>query len=1183
MENELYAYFDDNPTYGYPIVMGAVYSEEFNETIDSFSITLDKVDSEHRIDLSKPYHIVKIVNKGTNGFRWKGYNYIFMYTNSTVIEETNIDKKYYSYSIGLMNIIKALENIQCPNLVITHDLRQGSTRKTIYEYIDMYMQLYCPKIKQVSNFTNEWSYRYLFTWQNLDRHPFNDTICADMQLNAPTLRDLLTNLMTQVDCIPTLDFRDLWFINFRDEPTTFEYVDNGVNYFNLSNASDSYVNQIVQEPSQVLDEENYVYSEQVGFRDNNSYSVRQLDNLMLNTRFPIYKIKEVKISRNYNSLVYMPLNIFNDETHNTFPYPIIGSYNSDEYLEDGRIPEPIIFNNNVIRINILYSQSQMHKGILSGLKAHICSCDANWNYTEICVATFGDISWNLNFGDTSANTTVNRTGYNNVVAQKLNSDGTLGEKEYTATNRDVIFLNCYNYYAEIPFSSQNGATHIWFEFTWVDMTDNKSYYCFYPVVPLDVYTDDYFANVSLIANCRWSLGDNGEHFAINKYYLENYNEMHVLSISEPPVYVDITPCFVEKSKRNLLETNYANMPSHGTMEELARWLYGTVEYSIGGNQITGFSQMYNFAQGWWNRKYTFIDNIITYINASEAQYPGQIVKYTQYDYTKEPFVKYRQLNANMPISNLTVRPLLGFDYPGAIPSVNKVDYLFFIKYYPINSFKMKWSKKEDFDYPIERLNNLESGLGEFSRLSKKAQSTIDRIGNAILTITQTTDNASDIQPVNSNYTDANGKVYTIFKRQISINEKYLSATYYASEKYVMKNYFTSIITKYRAYQYVDYSASVLRKENRTIYCLLAKDYYIDGDDKLNCIDNSFFVLGCLDNSDIKKSLRYNVEKSMNYYLNGAGNAYTSEEEAIRNDIVCLSYEDGFSIVSQDYDNVSAGIFLPTGVMEANMGVNMLLITGQQYVEGVRQQWQMWNQDVFNEKHYMYYAYLMVNYSQTVDDDLTQYNKLPIISKGWEWEDYIVLQLCNDKTQNDEYVFYKDLAEVINFTLQFEFYTNDDDICWCRNFFKNSPLLNQSNYIPNCVVKITNLDDFTCYTDLYLSTTYYRSFLSSNINDFVEVGKNENNVAYIKVKWSEIDSSVDAFAISYTNGVAPVESFVDFIAFKRNNATQDVYYYLSFNDSKNNTAWKIYQTGDYAGLFERLKCKSGLNRIVEENE
>ena len=129
------------------------------------------------------------------------------------------------------------------------------------------MELYCPKIKYTEDGEN-WDYKSLITLSKDLEQKFN-VECSDMSLSQPTLRQLLTSLMIQVGCIPILKNRELSFLDFREEKKVFDNIKikNTLNYIEKSLSSDSYINTLVNNFEQVLDNENEVISETVGFRN----------------------------------------------------------------------------------------------------------------------------------------------------------------------------------------------------------------------------------------------------------------------------------------------------------------------------------------------------------------------------------------------------------------------------------------------------------------------------------------------------------------------------------------------------------------------------------------------------------------------------------------------------------------------------------------------------------------------------------------------------------------------------------------------------------------------------------------------------------------------------------------------------------------------------------------------------
>ena len=93
-----------------------------------------------------------------------------------------------------------------------------------------------------------------------DKSPFYkrfNVSCADMPLTAPTMRQLLTTLMQQVGCIPTVENRVLGFLDFQVEPTKFGgekgyNVNHTINYVQKSCSGDSAANNLVKISENVL-------------------------------------------------------------------------------------------------------------------------------------------------------------------------------------------------------------------------------------------------------------------------------------------------------------------------------------------------------------------------------------------------------------------------------------------------------------------------------------------------------------------------------------------------------------------------------------------------------------------------------------------------------------------------------------------------------------------------------------------------------------------------------------------------------------------------------------------------------------------------------------------------------------------------------------------------------------------
>lgn len=255
--------------------------------------------------------------------------------------------------------------------------------------------------------------------------------------------------------------------------------------------------------------------------------------------------------------------------------------------------------------------------------------------------------------------------------------------------------------------------------------------------------------------------------------------------------VDITPLCVESSKRSQLDVDFIDMPQWGTVKEMSNWLYATVGYSIGSNRIEGFSSTYSFTTGWWEQTKTYVENL-----SASIEFPTATLR----EYWGDPFVAG---SATGLLSHDISVPNPFFD----TPSDNYFAMLFFdLEYVPLAEAKTAF-KKGEVNLPISQLDSADSGVSAIDSLSAKESDSIARFGNDVLAIHQRASSWEEVQPLNS---IIDGHV--VFKREIKIGRNSLDVSYYASRSYVIKNYFTSIVTKYRAYENVGYSQSVTRRE-----------------------------------------------------------------------------------------------------------------------------------------------------------------------------------------------------------------------------------------------------------------------------------------------------------------------------------------------------------------------------------
>ena len=276
-----------NNTSAYDLVVGSVFKEELNETLDSGSIIISNVEPSRKLEL-EPYQYVYIYDTESD------FEKYFLVDNF-IENYVNLDTPYYEYTIALMSETKLLEKIQLPNRTIRNPLKAPQFK--VNELIGQFCKLYIPSVKYFNKNSNTWSYHQIIDYQSvIDVNSIFNVDCPDMEFNHPTLRQVLTSLMQVVGCLPRIVNHKLTYVNLRLKPTEF-IIPSGRKYIiSTSNSSDSYNTSIQTLGENIVGENNIVKNETLGFRDVENVFLKHTENLKLTTEFPIKEIKSLKMN-----------------------------------------------------------------------------------------------------------------------------------------------------------------------------------------------------------------------------------------------------------------------------------------------------------------------------------------------------------------------------------------------------------------------------------------------------------------------------------------------------------------------------------------------------------------------------------------------------------------------------------------------------------------------------------------------------------------------------------------------------------------------------------------------------------------------------------------------------------------------------------------------------------------------
>lgn len=274
---------------------GSTITENYNETLDTAHIRISHRTSSINIE---PFD--KVILHDENNRLSDRYMLVDTFTESM----EGLDPVIYSYEIDLFSETKELENIILPNLSIT----KNSTLTTIWAYLRKYNDLYGPKIRVNNQFVNKYTFNNV---HNIMSTKFN-VDCPEMQWNAPTFREVLTNLMMVVDCIPILRNNKIEFI---DLTKTKDEVDvSKTNYIIRTQSSEDYVSELkmnmvnVMQTSVAGTKQSVRRVEYQTFKPSSGY-ILNTENAIIKTQYPILKLNSVKIC--FQNIVVVEPNVAN--------------------------------------------------------------------------------------------------------------------------------------------------------------------------------------------------------------------------------------------------------------------------------------------------------------------------------------------------------------------------------------------------------------------------------------------------------------------------------------------------------------------------------------------------------------------------------------------------------------------------------------------------------------------------------------------------------------------------------------------------------------------------------------------------------------------------------------------------------------------------------------------------------
>lgn len=586
-------------------------------------------------------------------------------------------------------------------------------------------------------------------------------------------------------------------------------------------------------------------------------------------------------------------------------------------------------------------------------------------------------------------------------------------------------------------------------------------------------------------------------YKINKMYMCYYKKIDVILDNDTSnvqhlaflCKQDISPLVKLNSERNLLSENWErfNQVSPFDIESLSKFKMATVGYDIGSKNIIGWGEQYKYPViiSFWDTTKTYVENIqeivdrqsfglnnySDIINLIREKYPdAQDIKIKTYSRNAEPFG----------ISNI-VSPFGANTYPeklsNYIPDALPLKSLFFqVDYNAFYSGAVIQSKDDSRD-DIVIGDNQSSSLTLLEQDGIAQKEKANRFANKTLRLNARYDgDYNNLQALGSVFSNKSYDDIVIYHREYSIWDNMISAVYYGSKDYVLKNYFTSVFARYRTYNLMSYGESTNRAENKRMLLCFSKDNY-----QLE-LENKQFALTNFDNFYSKVLSAFKQIESPYYTGDKINYGYIKFNTTENNLTVTKYYGSDINIFNSGlalcfnikmFDNVSSGVFIerPNPAFKAenvdeertwgNWWTDLLqLLNGQEasnQIAGSAQKWLLTVDDEetgFAENMGFYICHInsdnyFANNKIVNKTDVFDISSVPLdYEKGYysrilKLPEIEINELNRINILGNDYQIIKDNKECIDMTFEIEAYSNDKNVIISPLLLQLSDLL--SNY------------------------------------------------------------------------------------------------------------------------------------------
>lgn len=272
----------------YDLKDGFTIKEEFNETLDSgtvqFAIYGQELDKE-------PFDDVTIFHSETN-FITNKYLEVDSITDDIYSFADDLEDSDHFYTMSLFSETKELERITLPSCSVTQPLT--GTKTSVWTMISRFCGMYLPKIKVYDGDSSSgWSYTSIFNIDSAVETKFDNVDCPEFQWDNPTLKEVLNDLMSTLDCIVVVKDHVITFYDLTARGNAIDTSKLSMMTSNFSSAD--YISELTMFMKNGVGKhltKSYRYQT---CRTTDESGEITTNNMAITTQKPIYSIKKLKL------------------------------------------------------------------------------------------------------------------------------------------------------------------------------------------------------------------------------------------------------------------------------------------------------------------------------------------------------------------------------------------------------------------------------------------------------------------------------------------------------------------------------------------------------------------------------------------------------------------------------------------------------------------------------------------------------------------------------------------------------------------------------------------------------------------------------------------------------------------------------------------------------------------------